>query len=306
MIKIGMIGAGAIGMAHSDAILENSECKLSAVCDVDIKKAEQISEKHEAKVFTDYKDVVDVDAVIINLPHYLHCEVTCYFLEKGIDVLVEKPMANTPEECDKMIETARKYDAKLAVGHVQRYYSAVREVKKIIESEKLGKLSMIREVRNTNYLSGRPGWFLEKEKSGGGIVMNYGAHSLDRIFYTTGKRVKSVHSLISNPISRDDVEINAQMLFELEGGISAGVTLCGCRVPDEYEISYYFTNGVLKLKKGSELLMYENDEFVNYGGESNLISEQLKEFVKFLKGEKSEIVTPEYGREIVRILKEIV
>ena len=49
MIKIGMIGAGAIGMAHSDAILENSECKLSAVCDVDIKKAEQISEKHGAK-----------------------------------------------------------------------------------------------------------------------------------------------------------------------------------------------------------------------------------------------------------------
>jgi len=306
MIRIGMIGAGEIASAHTDAIAENPDCRLEVVCDIDISKAEKIAKAHNITVVSDYKDIKDVDAVIINLPHYLHCEVSCYFLEKGISVLVEKPMANTVEECKKMIEAAKNSKGKLAVGHVQRYYSAVHRVKEIIESEQLGKLCMICEVRNTDYLSGRPEWFLKKELSGGGILMNYGAHSLDRIFYTTGKKVKNVNSVISNPVSDDNVELNAQLLFELEDGVSATVTFCGCHVPGEYEIAYYFTNGVAKLKNGSELLVYENGEWINYGGESRLMELQLKEFVKYLQGEESEIVTPEYGEEVVKVLQRLV
>ena len=234
MIKIGMIGAGGIASAHSDAIKNNPECELRVVCDIDILRAEKIAEIHGADAVSDYREVKNVDAVIINLPHYLHCEVSCYFLKKNINVLIEKPMANTVEECDEMINTAKESGAKLSVGHVQKYYSANREVKKIIESGKFGKLCMITEVRNTDYLAGRPGWFLDKKLSGGGILMNYGAHSLDRIFYTTGKGVKNVHSVISNPVSEHDVEINAQILLELEDNITASVTLCGCHVPNEY------------------------------------------------------------------------
>lgn len=306
MIKIGMIGAGGIAAEHSDAIANNPDCELSAVCDIDVVRAENIAKLHSATVFTDYKEIKDVDAVIINLPHYLHCEVSCYFLQKGINVLVEKPMANTVEECDKMIEAAKRSGRKLAVGHVQRYFSATREVKKIIESGRFGKLCMICEVRNTNYLSGRPEWFLKKELAGGGILMNYGAHSLDRIFYTTGKKVKKVHSVISNPLSEDDVEINAQILLELEDEITASVTYCGCNVPDEYEISYYFTHGVVKIKNGLELLVYENGRWVNHGGERRLMLSQLEEFVKYLKGEESEVVTAEYGKEVIRILQKLV
>ena len=306
MIKIGMIGAGAIALAHADAIAENQDCKLEVVCDIDISKAEKVAIKHNATVVTDYKKINIVDAVIINLPHYLHCESSCFFLEKGISVLVEKPMANTLDECDKMIKTAKMNNAKLAVGHVQKYFSANREMKKLIESERIGKLCMIHEVRNIDYLSGRPRWFMKKSMSGGGIVMNYGAHSLDRILYTTGKKIKSVNSVISNPVSDDDVELNAQILLEFEENISATITFCGCHVPGEYEISYYFTNGVAKIKNGNELLVYEKGEWINYGGESRLMPLQLCEFVKFIKGEKSEIVTAKEGKEIIEILRKIV
>ena len=306
MIRIGMVGAGVIAAAHADAIAENRDCNLEVVCDIDISKAEKVAMIHNATIVTDYKKINNVDAVIINLPHYLHCEVSCYFLEKGISVLVEKPMANTLDECDKMIETARLNNAKLAVGHVQKYFSANREMKRLIESERLGKLCMICEVRNIDYLSGRPKWFLKKNMSGGGIVMNYGAHSLDRILYTTGKKIKSVNSVISNPISDDDVELNAQILLGLEDDISASITFCGCHVPGEYEISYYFTNGVAKIKNGCELLVYEKGKWSNYGGESRLMPLQLSEFVKFINGEKSEIVTAKEGKEIIEILQKIV
>lgn len=309
MFKIAIVGAGIIGKSHSEAILKNSECELVAVCDVDEAKAKEIAEIHNAKCYTDYKKMaeeVKMDAVILNLPHFLHCEVTVYFLEKGINVLVEKPMANTTKECDEMIEASKKSGAKLAVGHVQRYYSAVREIKKIIESEKYGKLCMITEVRNVNYVTEkRPKWFLKKALAGGGIAMNYGAHSLDRIFYATGLRVEEVHAVTSNPVSDDDIDVDVQMLLKLTGGASAVLTYCGNRVPGEYETSYYFTDGAVKIK-GSELCLFEDGKYVNYGGTANLLEKQIDEVVKWLKGKENELVTPEYGKEVIGVIEQIV
>ena len=79
-----MIGAGVIAAAHADAIAENRDCNLEVVCDIDISKAEKVAMIHNATIVTDYKKINNVDAVIINLPHYLHCEVSCYFLKKNV------------------------------------------------------------------------------------------------------------------------------------------------------------------------------------------------------------------------------
>lgn len=308
MFKIAIVGAGIIGKSHSDAIFSNPDCELVAVCDVNEEKAKEIAIVHSAKCYTDYKemaDEVEMDVVILNLPHFLHCEVTVFFLEKGINVLVEKPMANTTEECDKMIAASKKSGAKLAVGHVQKYYSAVREVKKIIDSGKYGKLCMITEVRNVDYVrETRPKWFLEKKLAGGGIVMNYGAHTLDRIMYVTGEKVTEVHAITSNPVSEHDIDVDVQMLLKLTGDISAAVTFCGNRVPSEHEASYYFTDGTVKIK-GSDLYLFENGEFVKYEGTGSLLEKQLEEIIKWLKGEENELVTPECGRDIIRVLEQV-
>lgn len=309
MFKIGIVGAGAIGKKHAEAIYKNSKCELVAVVDLDIDKAEEIAKIHKAKGYTDYKkmaDEVEMDVVILNLPHFLHCDATIFFLEKGINVLVEKPMANTTEECDKMIAASKKSGAKLAVGHVQKYYSAVREVKKIIDSGKYGKLCMITEVRNVDYVrETRPKWFLDKKLAGGGIVMNYGAHTLDRIMYVTGEKVTEVHAITSNPVSEHDIDVDVQMLLKLTGDISATITFCGNRVPSEYEASYYFTDGTVKLR-GWDLYLFENNEFVKYEGTYNLLEKQLEETIKWLKGEENELVTPECGRDIIRVLQEVI
>lgn len=310
MFKIAIVGAGIIGQSHSDAILKNPDCELIAVCDVDEVKAKEMAEVHNAKYYTDYKKMADdikPDAVILNLPHFLHCEVTVYFLEKGINVLVEKPMANTTEECDKMIEASKKSGAKLAVGHVQKYYSAVREVKKIIESGKYGKLCMITEVRQGDYVTeDRPKWFLNKALAGGGIVMNLGAHCLDRTFYVSDLKAEEVHAITSNPVSEHDIDVDVQMLLKLTGGVSASITLCGNHVPGGYESCYYFTDGVVKIERGVNLCVFEDGKYVNYGGDYDLFSRQIEELVKWLKNEENELVTPEFGREIIRVIEQVV
>ena len=308
MIRFGMVGAGGFSRNHSDAIKENSNCVLVAVADVVAERAEAIAAEHGAKAYTDYKEMncAEMDAVILNLPHFLHCEVSVYFLERGVSVLCEKPMANSLEECDRMIAAAKKSGARLAIGHVQKYYTAAEEIKKIVETKEYGSLTMITESRCKDYLKNRARWFLEKKSAGGGIAMNLGAHSIDRILYTTGLAIEEVHALTSNPLSEDDVELNAQVLMKLSGGVFATVNLCGTHVPrEEHETVYYFTDGVVKMR-GSELLVYENGEFVSRGGERNLPVRQLEEFIKLLRGEESAVCTPEYAREIIRVLKEFI
>ena len=111
MFKIGLIGVGSVGSLHKKAIMDHPECELTAICNRTLAKAEKLAEDIDARAYSDYKDMQekeDLDAVIVNLPHDLHKDVSIYFLERGINVLVEKPMANTVEECDAMIEAAKK------------------------------------------------------------------------------------------------------------------------------------------------------------------------------------------------------
>lgn len=311
MKRIGIIGAGIIGVSHKNAIMKNKDCCLAAVCDVVIEKAQSLVEGTDIPVFTDYKEMaekIELDAVIINLPHFLHKEVTVYFLERRIAVLVEKPMANTVEECDAMIAAAEKNSTPLAVGHVQRYFEAYREVKKIIAQERLGRLCQITETRNINYFAeNRPGWFLERAKAGGGITMNYGAHTLDKVFYTTEASVVKVAANGSNLLNDADVEAASQILLKLSNGASVSVSYSGCHVPYIEEVTFYFTEGVAKICGNRELYIsekggkYERME-LDYGKVA--LEEQLTEFLKLLNGEETEVVTPQYGREVISVLEE--
>ena len=124
MINIGIVGAGAIGEVHKETIRKNKNCELIAICDISVEKAETLAEGTKAKVYEDYKKMQEIEAldmVIINLPHFLHKEVSMFFLENNIPVLLEKPMALTTEECNEMIGVSKESNTPFAVGHVQRY-----------------------------------------------------------------------------------------------------------------------------------------------------------------------------------------
>ncbi len=310
MYKIGIVGAGAIGAAHKKAIVNNEKCELVAVCDTVEERAVKLAEGTDARTYADYQIMhqkEQLDAVILNLPHYLHKDVTIYFLENGVNVLVEKPMALNVAECDAMIETAIRNNTKLAVGHVQRYYVCYKLLKKVIQEGKLGKLCAITEIRNIDYFTDRPAWFLDRKSAGGGIVMNYGAHTLDKIFYVTGLKVEQVTAVGNNLLSDDTVEATAQLLVKLEGGVAATFCYCGCKVPSYYQTDFYFTNGVAQVRNGNELWISEGKSgYRMVDGQKphkKLMEAQLEEFIKFLDDEETEVASAEYGREVIEILE---
>ena len=310
MINIAVVGIGLIGMQHLKAIERTGVCRLCAVCDVNEVRVKEVAEQYQVPYFTDYHEIpgqVQMDAVILNLPHYLHCESTVFFLEQGIHVLVEKPMANTVEECDRMIAAAEKSGGKLAIGHVQRYFNVNNWIKKAIDEKRFGKLCMITGKRSINYFAeSRPGWFLKKELAGGGIGMNYGAHALDTLFYITGEREADVISSYGNAATDHNIEGHMQYMLKFPGGLRMCQTLSGYN-NSGHEVIYYFTHGVLKVEDAVRLYQYEGSDWVQIAIEDDeqIMERQLVDFCRFLDGKSSMICDAGCGRDVIALLEKV-
>ena len=309
MFKIAIVGTGAIAKSHIDAIKDLDSCELVALCDLNEERVSALAKECGVPYFLNYKDIpssVECDGVILNLPHGLHAEASVFFLESGLNVLVEKPMANTVQECDVMNEAAVKSGKKLAVAHVQRFFGVNRRVKEIIDSGELGRPCMYLEQRSINYfLPNRPAWFTNKKMSGGGIVMNYGAHAFDRLFYTTGAKPVEVCGFCDNFINERDVEGHAQIMVKLDNGMSGSVTFSGYSTV-AYEIYYYFTGGALKLDGTSNIYIKREGEREWQKIESqscNTFAFEIDEFRKYCIGEDSEIPDYEYSRAIIESIE---
>ena len=309
-MNIAVIGTGIIGKNHLQAIRQSKHFTLCAVCDINAESAKACSQEYGVPYFLDYKDIpveTNADAVILNLPHWLHCEATVFFLEHGVHVLVEKPMANTKAECDRMIEVARRSGKKLAVGHVQRFFQANRHVKKWVQEKALGELCMITEFRTIDYFSqSRPAWFLDKNLSGGGIVMNYGAHALDKVFYVTDSRPVRISAASSNIGNSASIEGHAQILLKLENNVTVSVTFCGYS-NSGYETVYYFTGGALRVVNGTQLFNRTGGKWeeIQFSKLDNQLLLQLDEFYKLIIGEQSEIPSCDYCADIIAAIEEI-
>lgn len=308
MTKFAIVGTGIIFKHHANSIAALDNAELVAVCDINEEKAKEYSEKYDVPYVLDYKklpELVDFDAVILNLPHGLHCEAAVFFLNAGKHVLVEKPMANTVEECDKMIEASQKSGKKLAVGHMQRHYPINQLAKEIAASGDLGEFVMYTENRCEDYFyENRPKWFLSKKMAGGGIAMNFAAHAFDKFFTFTGQsEVTSVDAMCGNLANDYDVEGHAQIFAKFAGGKSASITLTGYAATGSF-VNLYFTKGAIRLASRSVVEVNRGDGNGYVPVEADIsgptaFTRQLDAFIKYINGEDADVADGYYGRRII-------
>jgi predicted dehydrogenase len=161
------------------------------------------------------KDNPDVDVIYIVLPNGMHAEYTVRGLQAGKHVLCEKPMANTPAECQQMVESGRKADRKLMIAYRCRYEPFNREAIRIAQSGDLGPTQMI--LADAGFKAGDPSqWRLNKQLAGGGSMMDIGIYALNATRYLTGQEPAEVNAMIySTPGDPRFKEVEEHVNFQL-------------------------------------------------------------------------------------------
>jgi len=190
-VNVGIIGTGGIATnQHMPALEKQPDVKILAVCDVNEESANKAAERFNVPhVFADYKKLLEmseIDAVHVCTPNFLHMPPTVEALNAGKHVIVEKPIARNAVEGAQMVEAARKNNKKLMVAQNMRFDGGSQTLKRIIDAGELGEIyfARVHALRRR----GIPSWgvFTDKEKQGGGPLIDIGVHILDLTLFLMG------------------------------------------------------------------------------------------------------------------------
>lgn len=219
-VRIGLIGVGAIGVAHAAYLRAGciSGCELTAVCDAVPNRLAQYS---DAKAFTDYQSLIqsgEVDAVLIATPHSSHADIAICALDQGLHVLVEKPIAVHISDCERMISAHRNPEQVFAAVFCQRTLPQYARLKQLLENDEIGEIIRVNWIvtdcfRTDAYYSSST-WRGTWRGDGGGLMMNQCPHHLDLLQWFVGmpSRVRGFCGLGVH----HDIEVEDQLTAYLE------------------------------------------------------------------------------------------
>jgi predicted dehydrogenase len=208
-MRIAVIGAGSFGKNHVRVVSETPGAQLTHVVDCDLERAREQAAPRGAIAITDHRDVIGhADAAIIAVPTAAHAEVGCALLEAGLDVLVEKPIAPTLAEADRLVEAAARNGRILQVGHLERFNPA------ILALEKLATLPLFFEVHRMSVFTMRS---LDVD-----VVLDLMIHDLDIVLAFARAPLKEIRAAGISILS-PKVDI-ANVRLEFEDGCIANLT----------------------------------------------------------------------------------
>lgn len=188
-LKVAVIGCGTIAnSAHIPAYLKNDEVEIKYFCDIILEKAQACVEKYGCgQAVRDYHDFLndpELDAVSVCTHNDFHSVISIDFMRAGKHVLCEKPAARILSEALEMQKVAHETGMILNIGVVNRFNTYVMKVRELIENGELGEVFHVyASFRSHRSIPGIGGDFTIKEKSGGGVLIDWGVHFLDLILY---------------------------------------------------------------------------------------------------------------------------
>jgi predicted dehydrogenase len=213
-LRTAVIGVGSLGSQHARihaALAAEGRTQFMSVCDLNEETARSISEERRTEWTTDWRELIGrVDAVSLAVPTEAHCEIACGLLEKGIHVLVEKPISRTLEEADRMIRAAEQGKAVLQVGHLERFNPAM--------------VALRPHVRKPVYFEiHRVGQFTARSLDID-VVLDLMIHDLDIVQWLVGEEVEvtSIHAVGIAILTNKVDAANARL--EFSSGAVANIT----------------------------------------------------------------------------------
>ncbi|MBS3169543.1 Gfo/Idh/MocA family oxidoreductase [Candidatus Woesearchaeota archaeon] len=314
MTRLAVIGLGNMGKHHARNYAAMTGVELVAVCDLNRELADATAKKSNCRAYYNYSEMLDkeeVKAVSIAVPTSYHKEVALACIRRGIDVLIEKPIAGTIEDATEIIAAAREKNVVLQIGHIERFNPAVQKLKEVISEGKLGEI--------TSIIARRVG-AVPVQVRDANVIIDLAVHDIDIINYLYERLPEKVFGNIGKAMieKREDY---AEIF--LKYGNRSGFIQVNWITPIKIRnLSVTGSKGYAELNYlTQELIIYESnytkemidedgDYVIKFGipNKTQVGVEQfepllleLQAFVQCVRTRKTPLVTGEIGLEALRI-----
>jgi phthalate 4,5-cis-dihydrodiol dehydrogenase len=313
MLGVGILGAGFFGAYHARAIAAAEGVRLVAACADELALAESFTAEHGGKPYGDWRAMLDdrsVDAVAITAPHHLHCQLAVAALEAGKHVLLEKPMALSVAECNRIIASAQASRAKLMVGQIMHFVWPYLVAREILDRGDLGKpITGSSRLLKTWMESNRRGWHLDPA-TGGGMLMTAGIHALDQLIWLMDSRVSSVSAAVSISFHDQKADDSAMMLLRFADGRFGQVASIGFRDGGgAFDMDLVCENGTLRIDPDRGVAIGRGGQWSDVGNSrdpqwmQNAVIREWQAMAVAIENDAEVPVAGDYGRHIIACIE---
>lgn len=272
-LRIGIVGAGFMGKTYAACVAKNiPEAQLTGVSAE--RGADEIASEYKIKQYDRWEDLVnsdEVDVVLTPTPQLLHATISVAAANAGKHIMIEKPMATTVEDCDRIIEAAKKNNVKVTVAQTQRHRICNYVAKDMIASGKLGQVHQIRGLcMEPEAKANVPRWNLDPEQ--GGLILGHCIHTYDSIRFFTGQEIKSIYAKCRNYMPHLPSDGTVEALMEMADGSTAYIfnsfELPPPSFNEKYNFQIFCEGGLLDVEA------YSRTKMAVKGGQWETIAEQ--------------------------------
>lgn len=295
-LRFGMVGAGAIAQAYTQAFQHCRQAELVAVADLREEAVDAIASTMKCAGYTDYLRMMDeiaLDAVVICTPPVTHPEICISFLQREIPTLCEKPLAIDSRSAREIIDCAQANNTLFTMASKFRYVDDVIRAKSIVASGILGEIILF-ENTFTGRVDMTSRWNSNPEISGGGVLIDNGTHSVDIMRYFLGPLVdlqvvegKRIQALI--------VEDTVRLVVRTESGTMGSIDLSwSLHKPQPNYISIYGSHGTVQVGwKQSCYRRASDDDWIVFGkgyDKREAFTNQINNFAFAIRGEQTLLI----------------
>ena len=243
-LGLGVIGLGMAGAVMVRAAARHPGVVVAAAADPQPAPREAFGRDFNARTYADARALCEdpaVEVVYVATPHQFHAEHAVMAAERGKHVILEKPMALTLADCDRIIAAVERANVHLIVGHTHAFDPAVRAMRGLIASGEMGALGMLASWNYTNYLY-RPRRPEELDTSkGGGILFNQVPHQIETVRLLGGGLVRSVRAQVGILDPARPTEANCAAFLEFADGVPATLVYSGYDFFDTDELHFWIS-----------------------------------------------------------------
>lgn len=260
-IRVAVVGVGYLGRLHAEKYADLEKAELVGVADLDVERANEVAAAAGTTPYTNYKDLFGkVDAVSIVTPTESHCKIGMDFLGRGVDVLIEKPIAMDLDEAERLIEAARENNAILQVGHLERFNAAV-----VALNGRLGDPVFIESFR----LSPFPNRSTDVD-----VILDLMIHDIDIILNLVNSDVERIDA-VGIPVVSHKVDIaNARLTFK--NGCVANVTASRVSKERVRKVNLFEHDACISIDYATQSIEISRLLPSEDGGVSSLVDEEIK------------------------------